>query len=204
MKHAQPASGRGAACGLPAPRFLQVLLSLLLITLLAACAAPGRIGGEGDAFERTGRFAVNLQAFGKAPEAIQGGFSWRDDGHVLRLDLSNPLGSVLARIQVRPGRSILERADGSRDMAPGPDALLAQVWGHPMPVGGLRYWIRGVAAPGAADQLEHDPQGRLLSLHQDGWHVRLSGHDAQGPLRLRLSRIDEHGQWRLQLVIDRG
>lgn len=183
----------------------RLLAGLGLVLVLTACATPTRIGGQGQAFERVGRFAVNLQPVAQPPYAAQGGFSWRDDGRALRLDLSNPLGSVLARIRVEPGVSVLERADGSRESAPSPDALLTRIWGHPMPVEGLRYWIRGQAEPGrAAVDVQRDEQGRLTALRQDGWDARLSDYDDQGPLRVRLSRRDDQGQWRLQLIMDRS
>jgi outer membrane lipoprotein LolB len=176
-----------------------------LVAVLAACAAPARIGGRGPAFERVGRFAVNLQPVAQPPYAAQGGFSWRDDGRTLRLDLSTPLGSVLARIQVEPGRSVLERADGSHEAAASPDALLALVWGHAMPVSGLRSWIRGQPVQGRPVSGERrDGAGHLVSLEQDGWQVLLSDYDREGPRRVRLLREDAQGQWRLQLVVDRG
>jgi outer membrane lipoprotein LolB len=186
-------------------RFGRLLAGLGLALMLAACATPSRIGGQGPAFERVGRFAVNLQPLAQQPYAAQGGFSWRDDGRALRLDLSNPLGSVLARIRVEAGVSVLERADGSRESAASPDALLTQVWGHPMPVAGLRHWIHGQAEPGREpDAAQRDGQGRLTAFQQDGWDVRLSDYDDRGPLRVRLSRQDDQGQWRLQLVMDRS
>lgn len=186
-----------------AGRLRHVWLTLALAGLLAACATPQRIGGQGPAFERQGRFAVNLQPVGAAPYAAQGGFSWRDDDRVLRLDLVSPLGSVLARIRVESGLSVLERADGSRESAPTPDDLLALIWGHSMPVSGLRHWMRGEVAPGLVVNAQRDDQDRLTSLHQDGWDVTLSAYDDQGPGRVRLSRLDEQGQWRLQLIVDR-
>ncbi|MGX5659711.1 outer membrane lipoprotein LolB [Castellaniella ginsengisoli] len=185
-------------------RLRRVWPALALAGLLTACAAPQRIGGQGSAFERQGRFAVNLQPAGAAPYAAQGGFSWRDDDRVLRLDLVSPLGSVLARIRVEPGLSVLERADGSRESAPTPDDLLALVWGHPMPVSGLRHWMRGEPAPGLVVDARRDGRDRLTSLRQDGWDVRLSDYDDQGPGRVRLSRLDDQGQWRLQLIVDRS
>src|SRR5690606_40590682 len=69
-----------------------------LALALAGCAGPARIVGDGTAFERTGRFAVNVTEAGGAQEAVQGGFAWRDTGRLLRLDLVNPLGTTLARI----------------------------------------------------------------------------------------------------------
>ncbi|MFT0533619.1 lipoprotein insertase outer membrane protein LolB [Castellaniella hirudinis] len=183
--------------------FARWCVALGLAVWLAGCATPARIAGQGSAFERVGRFAVNLQPVAQPSYAAQGGFSWRDDGQVLRLDLSTPLGSVLARLRVAPGQAILVRNDGSRESAPSPDQLLAQVWGHPMPVAGLRYWVQGRAAPGLpATDLRRDAQGRLMVLRQDGWEIRLSDYDDQGPGRVRLSRQDAQGQWRLQLIVD--
>lgn len=188
----------------PGLRRMRLCLALCLVFWLAACATPARIAGQGPAFDRVGRFAVNLQPVAQPPYAAQGGFSWRDDGRVLRLDLSSPLGGVLARIQVMPGQAVLERSDGSQESAANADTLLAQVWGHPMPVTGLRSWIQGRASPGSpALAVQHDAQGRLIALQQDGWEIRLSDYDAQGPGRVRLLRQDTQGQWRLQLIVDR-
>lgn len=185
-------------------RGIRLWLVLCLAFWLAACATPSRIAGQGTAFDRVGRFAVNLQPMAQPPYAAQGGFSWRDDGRVLRLDLSSPLGGVLARIQVIPGQAVLERSDGSQTSAASADTLLAQVWGYPMPVTGLRYWIQGQATPGSpATAMQRDAQGRLTTLQQDGWEIRLSDYDDQGPGRVRLLRQDAQGQWRLQLIMDR-
>src|SRR5690606_4326394 len=110
--------------------------------LLTACAAPQRIGGGADsqAFDRTGRFALNVQYFGGKRDAVQGGFAWHDDGRKLLLDLSNPLGSTLARVEVSPGQAVLTRSDGSLERAAHPDALVELVIGSPTPVAGLRDW----------------------------------------------------------------
>lgn len=184
--------GRGARNGSAA----------VLLGVLAACASPGHIGGSEPAFDRVGRFAVNLQPVAQAPYAAQGGFSWRDDGRTLQLDLTSPLGSILARIRVMPRRSILERADGQRDVAATPDALLAQVWGHSMPVAGLRDWIRGELSPGMPTRaVQRDDAGRLIAFEQSDWQVRLSQYDDIGPRRIRLDRHDGEGRWRLQLIV---
>lgn len=184
-------------------RTLRIFVTALLTMLLLACAAPGRIGGEGPAFERTGRFAVLLRSVGAADQAVQGGFAWRDSGDTLRLDLLNPMGSVLARIRVRPGQAVLERADGTREQAANPDALLAQVWGEAIPVAGLRAWIQGEPWAGSpVASVQRDDQQHITALVQNDWSLRLSDYDDQGPRRVRLTR-DQGGQHlSLQLIID--
>lgn len=184
-------------------RALRILLWVMAAVLLASCAAPGRIGGAGPAYERVGRFAMSLHEADGTAQAAQGGFSWRDDGRTLRLDLLSPMGGVLARILVEPGHAQLERANGEVDLARNPDALLAEVWGEPMPVAGLRAWIRGQAWAGSPITSEQrDPQGRIVALVQDGWTLRLGNYDAQGPGRLRLSREQGGQRLSLQLIAD--
>ncbi|MBV6272892.1 outer membrane lipoprotein LolB [Alcaligenaceae bacterium CGII-47] len=176
---------------------------LAMVLILAACATPQRIGGADIAFERVGRFAVTVRAVNAPAQAAQGGFSWRDTGERLSLDLMSPVGNVLAQIQVSAQRAVLVRSDGERTSATDPDALLEQVWGHAVPVAGLRAWIQGQMQPGATPRaIGRDPQGRIVAFKQDGWLVALSDYDARGPLRLRLSRDDTEGEVRVQLIVD--
>src|SRR5690606_9071631 len=107
--------GTLAVAGSRRRRLLSLCCVAVVSALLTACATPGRIAGDGTAFERTGRFAVNVSEAGRPPEAVQGAFAWRDTGRALRLDLANPLGSTLARIQVQPGGAVLEHANGTTE-----------------------------------------------------------------------------------------
>lgn len=183
-------------------RGLRWLACLGVLALVAGCATPQRIGGTEPAFERVGRFAVTVKSVDAPVRAAQGGFSWHDTGAVLRLDLLSPMGNVLARIRVEPGRAELVRSNGDRQLASSPDELLEQVWGHAVPVAGLRAWIQGRAQPGTPEAaLVRDEQGQITSIRQDGWDVALSGYDAQGPTRLTLSRRDPAAAVRLQLVV---
>ncbi len=184
-------------------RWLRLLAMAAVALLLASCATPARIGGAGPAFERTGRFAVSVRPADGPAQAAQGNFAWRDTGAALRLDLLSPMGGVLARILVEPGLAVLERANGERERAEDPDALLAEVWGEAMPVAGLRAWIQGRPWAGSAlASVRRDGQGRVTQLVQDGWTVSLSDYDDRGPGRLRLARDQAGRRISLQLVAD--
>ncbi len=176
----------------------------LVCVLLGACATPQRIGGAGvsEAFERTGRFALTVTYSGGGQDAVQGGFAWRDDGRELTLDLANPLGSTLARVQVVPGHALLTRSNGAQEQAPGPDALVEQVLGSPMPVSGLRDWLRGHTGKGSSSRLEKNEAGQITGFSQNGWRVVLSRYDAQGPGLVQLSRNEAGRQIRVRLVVD--
>lgn len=184
---------------------LRWLVYLSMVALMAGCVTPQRIGGTEPAFDCVGRFAVTVKSFEAPDRAAQGGFSWHDTGAVLRLDLLSPMGNVLARIRVEPGRAELVRSNGERQSASNPDALLAQVWGHAIPVAGLRAWIQGYAQPETPEtSIVRDAQGHIASIRQDGWDVALSDYDALGPTRVRLSRQDPQAAVRLQLAISKG
>ncbi|MDN5842125.1 MAG: outer membrane lipoprotein LolB [Alcaligenaceae bacterium] len=186
-------------------RGLRWLACLGVFALMAGCATPQRIGGTEPAFDRVGRFAVTVKSFDAPVRAAQGGFAWHDTGAVLRLDLLSPMGNVLARVRVEPGHAELVRSNGERQSASNPDALLAQVWGHAVPVAGLRAWIQGRARPGTPESsIVRDAQGHIASIRRDGWDVALSDYDALGPTRVRLSRQDPQASVRLQLVISEG
>ena len=179
-----------------------LLVSTLVSAALAGCAGPARIAGEGAAFERTGRFAVNISEAGLAPEAVQGGFAWRDTGQRLLIDLINPLGSTLARVTVDASGALLEQADGTTERASDADALLAKVVGVALPVSNLRDWLQGRPGAGGTQAMERDEQGRPLSFEQGGWQLRFSRYDARGPGLLRLDRRDGPRRISVRLAAD--
>lgn len=175
-----------------------------LCIILTACATPQKIGAPsaGKAFERVGRFALSVQHANGKQDAVQGGFAWQDTGKQLQLDLANPLGSTLARVLVVAGQAVLTRSDGSQQTASDPDALVELVLGSPIPVSGLRDWLQGRTGDAGVAQLQVDDQGRVLSFTQNGWRVRLSRYDAQGPTLLQLNRNDAVRAISVRLVAD--
>lgn len=184
--------------------------ALTLLAVLSACATPPQSkdgsGAEADqassALSRSGRFAVSVTHSSSQVEAVQGGFSWRDDGRKLMLDLSNPLGNTLARVWVLPGQAILERTDGSQEHATHPDALVEQVLGSPVPVAGLRDWLHGRTGSAPVQSERRDDQQKLSSFEQSGWRVTLSRYDEQGPRLLQLNRHEANRSISVRLVVD--
>jgi len=136
------------------------------------------------------------------PEAVQGGFVWRDDGRNYQLDLTSPLGSTEARVDGRPGSALLTRSDGSTLRAVNPDALVEDALGSPVPVSGMRDWLRGRLSASQPTDLTRDAQGRPESFGQDGWQARLSRYDAQGPQLLVLRREEPRRSISVRLVVD--
>ncbi|MYN13453.1 lipoprotein localization factor LolB [Pusillimonas sp. TS35] len=174
---------------------------------LAGCATPPPISESGAAtqqavFERTGRFAINVSYANGQRDALQGGFAWLDNGRRLVLDLANPVGSTLARVEVTAGLARVTRSDGSVEEAANADALVEQVLGSPLPVSGLRDWLRGRTGDGVVNSLKRDAGGQPGSFTEDGWRVRLSRYDGKGPGLVQLDRDDANRRISARLVID--
>ena len=181
-----------------------LILALLLLGL-SGCATQAPTGDampEGS-FQRIGRFAVKTEQANRAPEAIQGGFVWRDTVTQLTLDLTNPFGSVLARVTVNRNGAALERSNGETIQTTTPDSLVDQALGQSLPVQGLRAWLRVQQVPQPGMRvLERDAQGRIVSFEQDGWTARLSNFDALGPRLVSLVRAETGRTMSVRLVID--
>lgn len=181
-----------------------VLLAVLALTLAACTTTPKPIeGASPDAFSRIGRFAITVNEESGKQNAVQGGFSWSDDGRRYVLDLTNPLGSTEARVEGQPGAASLTKADGTRLVADNPDALAEDALGSSVPVSGLRDWLRGKlpAQPEASD-VSRDELGRPASFEQGGWRAKLSRYDTLGPQLLVLERLEPGRRVTVRLVVN--
>jgi outer membrane lipoprotein LolB len=183
---------------------VRLWLAALLCLFLAACATPRMIATEsaGAAFDRAGRFAVTVDRGDGKPDAVQGGFAWHDSGRTLMLDLANPLGSILARVEVVPGHAVLTRSDGTQERAKDPDALVALVLGSDIPVADLRDWLQGKLGAQPVQALKKDADGRISGFRQGGWDVQMSRYDDRGPRLLQLKRNDVDARVNVRLAVD--
>ena len=186
-------------------RYVAFVFVSLAMALLGACTTtpkPQAGSDAADAFSRTGRFAVTVTDADGRQKAVQGGFSWLDHNGRYLLDLTNPLGSIEARVEGRPGAASLTKSDGTRLQASDPDALAQEALGYPVPVAGMRYWLRGrVPADAEPTALILDAQGRPTSFTQDEWHATFSRYDALGPQLLVLERLEPGRRTLLRIVV---
>lgn len=185
--------------------FLGGLFTALLM-VLAGCATQTPTSPEGvsgSEFVRNGRFALRAEEPNQAPEAVQGGFVWRDANSRLTLDLSNPFGNILARVVVEPGQATLTQASGEVLRATDPDGLVQKAIGQRVPVRDLRQWLRSpLRALPTMQQINRDDQDRIVAFEQNGWTVELTRFDAQGPRLLVLSRTEASQQIVIRLIVD--
>ena len=184
---------------------------LAVIAALAACSTPKPLIDADPSLSheqqllRDGRFALLVfdRALERNTDSVQGNFRWLSQQERITLDLSSPLGQVLARVEVRPGHASMTRANGEYLEASNPDELVTYVLGNPIPVSGLQYWIHGRAMPTySIERAEYDEAKRLTRFQQAGWQVTLSDYDAQGPKRLALIRQVSNQRINVRISID--
>lgn len=184
---------------------LRAAAAVLVVGVIAGCTSlPEAEAPKGDAFSRAGRFAITATESDGKQQAVQGGFTWQDTGREYVLDLTNPLGSIEARVQGSPGVATLTRANGTTLQAPNPDALAEDALGSPVPVSGLRSWLRGqlAADTARAENVQRDELGRPASFEQGGWAARLSRYDTLGPQLLVLERQEPGRRIIVRLVVN--
>ena len=176
---------------------------LLLVLLLGGCATvpvttePGPSPAELTDWQFNGRISLT-----RGEEGWHAGLVWQEHAGRYRLDIAGPLGQGAFQLSGDAEGVLLvdarERSYTARDA----DALLAHVTGWVLPVSGLRYWVRGVPAPGSEARTSRDAQGRLVRLQQDGWDINYNRYQAVDgvawPAKLRLQRDDIA----VRLVID--
>lgn len=183
---------------------LRAWLALGACALVTACTSvpEAPLGTNENAFARDGRFAITVTEVDGKQQAVQGGFSWRDDGSRYRLDLTSPLGSIQARVEGRPGHATLTKADGAVYEARNPDELAEDALGGPIPVSYLRDWMRGRVSGATVVGMQRDELGRPVSFEQDNWQARLSRYDTQGPGLLVLQRTEPGRRIMVRLAVD--
>ena len=123
------------------------------------------------------------------------GMRWDEAAGSFHLNLAGPFGQGAMQIDGdMAGMVRLQTADGQHYAARDADALVMSATGWQLPVTGLRYWVRGVPAPGGEARYTTDEQGRLVRMQQDGWDINYHRYQAHAgrdwPTRMHLKTAD--------------
>jgi len=148
---------------------------LLTLALLGGCATQPHPPGEsaGDFF--AGRMTVHVDAApGSEARNVTAAFDLRGGPAQGRLDLSTPLGTVLAQARWAPGKVALVTSQGERVFR-SLDELTREVLGESVPVAALFDWLQGRPWPGAPSAPVSSAAER--SFQQLGWIVSLARFD---------------------------
>ena len=184
----------------------------LLVVLAAGCAVvPPASPTAPDAWAARQSTLARLtqwQADGRigvvnGQDGWHASFQWAQQDPTYRIDIIGPLGQGRITIQGDEHEVSIQTQDGQRSTAPDPDLLLEQTLGLRLPVTGLRYWVRGLPAPGPTPVLQTDTHGRLTRLEQNGWVIEylIYAPTSIADLELPERVIAQHGELNIKLVI---
>jgi len=152
-----------------------MLVACLLLFAGCATVAPPRAAAPAAPAALAGRMTVQVDAT-PSTEArnVTATFDLQGSPDEGRLDLSTPLGTVLAQARWSPGRVALVTPQGETRFA-SLDALTREVLGESLPVAALFDWLRGRPWPGAPStpRTEAGEPG----FRQLGWLVSLARFD---------------------------
>lgn len=144
------------------------MLAPPLAALLSACASLPTDTAPPAGDRLAGRLALKVDAAGgEEARSVVASFELQGAPEAGRLDLSSPLGTVMAQARWAPGRVVLVTPQGETPY-PSLDALTREVLGESLPVAALFDWLHGRPWPGAAHVSE--PPG----FRQLGWTVDLA------------------------------
>lgn len=136
------------------------LLGVVAMTL-AGCATSRPKASKDTSFWR-GRLALTVHS--EPPQSYSAGFELRGAPAAGELQLTSPLGTVLASVHWSPQGAEL-RQGVQRTRRPSLDELTADLGGTPLPVAALFGWLQGQTADASgwnADLSRHS-EGRVVA-----------------------------------------
>lgn len=178
-----------------------------------ASASPEQI--LHDNVDYHGRFSVHYVDNNGQDQNVYGNFDLQQLAGSSTLQLLNPLGQTLARVSVSPAGATLELPDRPVQTAPAVETLMQHAIGFPLPMDGLRYWLKPEAAPNTPAQITKDPvSGRISQIRQDDWTIDYLAYDdpaadntaAAGKPEVAIKRLNltrAYPPLDVKLVIDR-
>ena len=147
-----------------------------LALLLSACATQPQKTAVATArasavAEYQGRFAIHYADQNAQVKDAYGNFDWVEQADAVTLSLRNPLGSTLAIVVATPTSATLELPNQAPRTASNVEDLMQASLGFPMPVSGMRYWLKNQAAPASHAKTTTEASGRISRIVQDGWQI---------------------------------
>lgn len=116
--------------------------------------------------------------------------AWVQVGKLYEIGFFGPLGGHRLRVEGGDDYIILTMSGGRKFTGRSAQRLIEHETGWVMPVDKLRYWVRGMSAPGDNGQEFFNDQGYLQKLQQSGWVIRYQGYqlldDIPMPRKVRL------------------
>lgn len=192
----------------PSRRFRRGIALLSVLSVLGGCAARESFDlpdlgewesrrfllGQLDEWEFSGRIGVVA-----GDDGFNASLRWAQDGDEFRATVSGPLGMGTVRLDGNDRRVALTDKNGDRTVLEHAESDLYLRYGWTIPVQSLRYWALGIPDPATPASTDFDEQGRLSSLAQGGWNVRITRYGEGGgqPMPVRLTASSDAAKVKL-------
>lgn len=179
-------------------------LFLLCLLLLAGCASTPPenrivtrpVQTENTSFVLSGRIAVK-----HGNDRSLSSVRWTHHAEADEILFFAPLGQTVARIRTDTQGAVLDMPF-KHYSAQDADELTQQLLGWRLPLTGLRYWVLALPSPNGAFDMEHDTNGQVALLSQDGWIIRYTRYAAETPDGLPLHLALQREGLEIKLLID--
>ncbi|MGO1071383.1 lipoprotein insertase outer membrane protein LolB [Lysobacter sp. CA199] len=200
------------------PRAAKLFAAASLIALLGACAGPGikqvpagSVVPAADAIEREAARTTRVRARGEwsltgriavsnAGKGGSGRIEWSQRGERYDVALSAPVTRQSWRLSAAADGARLEGLEGGPREGADAGQLLLETTGWDIPVAALGDWLHGLPAQSLAEaRIVPGPDGRPLSIEQDGWNI-VYQWPASGDLPSRLDARRAKAQ--VRLIVD--
>ncbi len=143
-------------------------------------------------------------------EVYQVGINWQREIDRFVIVIEAPFGQGVFRVESNPQANgqppmMLSLPDGQVFYDDSVEALLIKVFGWPIPVSGLKWWIKGLPLPDTDYSFDLLGDGRLKTLRQDQWVVNYLDYFAPDTATSSLPRkiYLKHPDLALKIVIER-
>jgi outer membrane lipoprotein LolB len=197
-------------------RAVRMLVPLAPLLFLGACAPTPLLVRPGNSAELAAQVRRALvlaqlpvwQASGRigVADAQQGGsgaFDWAQDGASIDFTLTAPITGRSFRLHSGPDGACLSGLKPQPVCAFDAASLLRAELGWELPLGELRAWVLGVAAPGSASHMQYGLDGLPAQLQQDGWAVQYRSWNMQArPLPMPRLIEAQHAPYSVRLYVD--
>lgn len=188
---------------------VRTVLIAMVLAMLAGCAGTARRSTaplpstlqQLDRWQAHGRIAV-----ASPTGSGSGSFDWQQRDDRAQVQIRGPIGIGSVNLQVAGDvdhpQLKLETAGGQTlESAAAWDELQSR-FGAPLPAGNLRFWMLGLAAPGAHQWHEQNSDG-ITRLEQDGWQIDYQNYSQEPGLRVPSRMRAKSGAASVRIVIDR-
>jgi len=130
-----------------------------------------------------------------------GKFQWSESLESSRMDFHGAMGRGAWRMLADDQGARLELADGETHQAGTIDQLVRSQIGWTIPIDSLAWWVRGLAAPGDAENRLLDEKGNLVHLNQNGWVIEYGKYGRVGDISLPVRLTAQQANWKVKLVV---